>query len=67
VELKWLRPVHPGDAIHIESEVISTRTSATRPQWGIAVTRTTGFNQKDQAVIEITSTVFLPRREAAAP
>jgi acyl dehydratase len=33
-ELRWLRPLRPGDAIHVESEVLEVIASASRPGQG---------------------------------
>ena len=50
-ELKWLRPVYPGDTLRCESELLEKRLSATRPDMGITKGRTTVFNQHDQPVM----------------
>ena len=33
-ELRWLRPVRPGDTLHVESEVLEVIPSASRPGQG---------------------------------
>src|SRR2546423_5817107 len=33
-DLRWPRPVRPGDELHIESEVIEVRPSQSRPEQG---------------------------------
>ena len=50
-ELKWLRPVYPGDTLRVESELLEKRVSASRPGMGITKGRTTVFNQHDQPVM----------------
>lgn len=50
-ELKWLRPVYPGDTLRCESELLEKRLSASRPGMGITRGRTTVFNQHDQPVM----------------
>lgn len=50
-ELKWLRPVYPGDTLRCESELLEKRLSASRPDMGITKGRTTVFNQHDQPVM----------------
>ena len=32
-ELRWLKPVYPGDTLRCETEVLETRTSASRIPW----------------------------------
>ena len=62
VELRWKRPVRPGDTLRITMEVLTARESTTRPGWGIATIRTTAYNQHDEPVLVMNSTNFLPRR-----
>jgi len=50
-ELKWLRPVYPGDTLRCETEMLEKRLSASRPGMGITKVRTTVFNQHDQPVM----------------
>src|SRR5690606_23117546 len=38
-ELRWLRPVRPGDRLHVVREVIETRASRSKPHLGIIRTR----------------------------
>jgi acyl dehydratase len=55
-ELRWLKPVYPGDTLRIESEVLSKRRSQSRPEMGMFRGRTTVFNQDDVAVMTMVST-----------
>ncbi|MBS0478904.1 MAG: MaoC family dehydratase [Proteobacteria bacterium] len=50
-ELKWLRPVYPGDTLRCESELLEKRLSASRPGMGITTGRTTVFNQRGEPVM----------------
>jgi acyl dehydratase len=61
-EFRWPRPVRPGDALHIESEVLEVRPSRSRPDQGVIKVRTTTLNQKDEAVQVITANLVVPRR-----
>ncbi len=63
-ELKWLKPVYVGDTIAYAFEVLETRPSASRPQWGLITLRNTGTNQKGELVISFISTAFVLRRGA---
>ena len=45
-DLKWLRPVYPGDTITFTGEVTAKRRSKSRPGWGIVTLATRGMNQK---------------------
>ena len=49
-ELKWPRPVRPGDELHVQAEVLEVRRSDSRPNQGFIKCRTTTLNQKDEQV-----------------
>jgi acyl dehydratase len=49
-ELKWPRPVRPGDELHVEAEVLEVRASNTRPGQGFLKCRTTTLNQNGEPV-----------------
>lgn len=61
-ELKWLKPVYVGDTIRYATEIIETRPSNSRPDWGLITLRNTGINQKDELVISFFSVAFVQRR-----
>jgi len=61
-ELRWPRPVRPGDELHLESEVIAVRPSNSRPGQGIIKMRTTTFNQKDEPVQIMIANLVVPAR-----
>lgn len=63
-ELKWLRPVYPGDTLRCESELIDKRVSASRPEMGIFKTKLTVFNQDDMAVMTYLSNGLIRTRPA---
>ena len=54
-ELKWLKPVYPGDTLRCETEVLEKRRSAKRPGMGIYKSRVTVYNQDDVAVLTMIS------------
>ena len=51
-ELRWLKPVYPGDTLRCETEVIEKRQSQSRPEMGIFKSRMTVYNQ-DLSLIHI--------------
>lgn len=55
-ELRWLKPVYPGDTLRVEGEVLSKRRSQSRPDMGMYQGRTTVLNQDDVAVMTMVST-----------
>jgi len=61
-ELKWPRPVRPGDTLHAVSEVLEVRPSKSRPDQGMVKVRTQTFNQGDQPVLILVANLVVPRR-----
>ncbi|HVZ72970.1 MAG TPA: MaoC family dehydratase [Polyangia bacterium] len=48
--LRWPRPVRPGDVIRVEAEVIEVRASRSRPDIGIVKMRSVATNQAGEPV-----------------
>jgi acyl dehydratase len=63
-ELRWPRPVRPGDELRVESEVLEVRPSQSRPDQGMIKVRTTTLNQDGQVVQVFTGHLLVPRRTA---
>jgi acyl dehydratase len=63
--LRWPIPVLPGDELRIETEVLETRPSQSRPDRGLLKFRIRTLNQQDQVVQELISNIMVPRRPAA--
>lgn len=61
-ELRWPKPVRPGDELHIESEILEARPSTSRPDQGLVKVRTTTFNQKDEPVQIFVANLLVQRR-----
>ncbi|WBO23477.1 MaoC family dehydratase [Sphingomonas abietis] len=49
--LRWLKPVRPGDVLRVESEVIEVRPSEKRPGMGSVRSRVTVLNDHDEPVM----------------
>ena len=62
--LRWPIPVLPGDELRIESEVLETRPSQSRPDRGLTKIRTRTLNQNGEVVQEVISNAMVPRRPA---
>ena len=54
-ELRWLKPVYPGDTLRCETEIIDKRASQSRPEMGSYRSRMTVVNQDDVAVLTVVS------------
>ena len=63
-ELRWPKPVRPGDVLHIEAEVLELRPSRSRPEVGVVKVRITTYNQAGEPVQVLTPTLLVPRRHA---
>ena len=61
-ELRWPRPVRPGDVLRVESEVLGLRPSQSKPDRGIVRVRNTTLNGEGQPVMVQVVTMVVPRR-----
>jgi acyl dehydratase len=62
-ELRWLRPVRPGDTLRSEVEVVEARPSRSKPDRGMLVMAFTMRNQRDEDVLTM-RTMQLTRRRS---
>jgi acyl dehydratase len=62
-ELRWLRPVRPGDTLRSEVEVVEVRPSRSKPDRGMLIMTFRIQNQHDEAVLTV-RTMQLVRRRA---
>ncbi|MCO5091090.1 MaoC family dehydratase [Bosea sp. (in: a-proteobacteria)] len=61
-EVKWLRPLLPGDSVGIRYEVMESKASRSRPEMGLALFRLALVNQRDEPVVEQTNWVMFGRK-----
>lgn len=61
-ELRWRRPVRPGDELRIETEILDKRTSESDPRRGYVDERLEGF-VGDDVVISWVSLAMVERRD----
>ena len=54
-ELRWLKPVYPGDTLRVESEITEVRPSRSRPEMGSIHSTITVFNQDNVPVMRMKS------------
>jgi acyl dehydratase len=64
-ELRWLRPVYPGDTLHVTGKIVDKTPSRSKPEIGSFRTKTTVTNQDDVPVMRFTSIVLIRRRPPA--
>lgn len=65
-DVRFLRPVFPGDTLSSETEVIGHRETSSKDA-GVVYVRTVGCNQKGQEVLTFARWVLVPKRNAATP
>lgn len=63
-ELRWVKPVFPGDTLSVETEVVDKRASASRPEMGLYRTRITVRNQHNEPVMTTLATGLIRTRPA---
>ena len=61
-DLKWLKPVHAGDTVAYEGEIVALRALERRPQWGLITSRSSGTNQRSELVFSCLGAVLIERR-----
>lgn len=66
-ELRWLRPVYPGDVLRVEIELMDKRRSQSRRDMGISRSRYAVFNQRDEQVMSMIGNALMVVRHPDAP
>ncbi|HEX8645196.1 MAG TPA: MaoC family dehydratase [Allosphingosinicella sp.] len=61
-ELRWLKPVFPGDTLHVRSTIVEVRPSRSKPEIGSFRSACTVANQHGEPVLTFTSIVLMRRR-----
>lgn len=64
-DVRFTRPVYPGDTLVADSEVIGLR-EVSSGESGVVYVRTRGANQKGQEVVTFVRWVMVPKRDKAA-
>jgi acyl dehydratase len=54
-EVRWIKPVRPGDQLRLRVTVIETRRSRTKPDRGVLFSYVEGLNQRDEVVVTLKS------------
>ena len=61
-DLRWKKPVYPGDTLHVHGEIVEKAPSRSKPEMGSFRTHTTVTNQDAVPVMTFTSIVLIRRR-----
>ncbi|MNY40224.1 bifunctional aldehyde dehydrogenase/enoyl-CoA hydratase [compost metagenome] len=60
-DLRWLRPVRPGDALTVRREILALTPSQSRPDRGTVKTRTWVRNQDGDVVMSFDNLMQFPK------
>lgn len=64
-ELRWKKPVFPGDVLRLQSTVVDKRESRSRPDMGSVFLENKVFNQNNELVMSFKPIVMYQRRPQA--
>jgi len=65
-QLRWKKPVYPGDTLHVSGKIIDKTPSRSRPEIGSFRTENVVTNQNGDVVMTFQSIVLIRRRPADA-
>jgi acyl dehydratase len=65
-DLRWLKPVFPGDVLTCESELLDKTRSRSKPHMGTGRIRVTAFNQQDEPVMSYVNIFLIAVRDPEA-
>ena len=65
-ELRWRKPVYPGDTLTVRGRILDKTESRSRPEMGSFRTETIVTNQQDEPVMTYQSIVLIRRRPGTA-
>jgi len=63
--LRWLKPVYPGDTLHLRHTILESRPLRTRTDTGLVRSSWDMFNQKGEKVLQMEGYGMFGRRHAA--
>jgi acyl dehydratase len=61
-EMKWPRPVYPGDRVRYSTRVTARRELVSRPEWGLVFSYNEGINQNDELAFSFLGKVLVRRK-----
>nr|WP_321361707.1 MaoC family dehydratase [uncultured Hyphomonas sp.] len=62
-ELRWRKPVYPGDTLRVESKLTGKRRMKSRPDMGLTKTEQTVYNQDNEIVMTMVSNALVKVRD----
>ena len=64
-ELKWLKPVRPGDILTVRVTILETKLSRSKPERGLVRTLVEALNQQQEKVVSFKALNFILRRKSS--
>jgi acyl dehydratase len=64
-QIKWLKPVYPGDTLSLRQRIVESRPMKSRPDVGLTRTLWEMFNQQDEQVLLMDGWGMFRRRHPA--
>ncbi|HLW03276.1 MAG TPA: MaoC family dehydratase [Ktedonobacterales bacterium] len=61
-EVRWLRPLRPGDTMHARFIVLEATPSKSRPTMGVVRSKCEAFNQDGELILTLVGIHFVGRR-----
>ena len=61
-EVRWVKPVRPGDTLRLKATVIETHASNSRPDMGTVRSRSEVYNQHGELVMHMSGVGMFRRR-----
>jgi acyl dehydratase len=65
-EVRWLKPVRPGDRLTLRRTILEARPLRSRPEWGLVRFRFELINQAGETVMRQENVNMFGRRQACA-
>ena len=65
-EVRWLRPVRPGDTLRVRAKVLETRPSRSKPDRGVVRLEYTTTNQKGEVVMTLIGNQLMRTRPGSS-
>ena len=64
-ELRWTKPVRPGDSLRVRATVVAANRSRSKPDRGLVRTLIEAVNQRDEVVMSMNAMNLIRARSAA--
>ena len=65
-DLRWLKPVRPGDILKVRGEIVELKPSSSKPDRGVVRSEIQVYNQSGEVVMSFLSSTQLPLRKETA-